>query len=472
MNNSGSLRFHFSTTGIRGNVSKDLTPQFCFEAGRAIANWAKTHMIENPKVLIGRDYRFSSDLILSSLLSGLLAEGLNVNIIEDQAPTPAIIQYLLEKSYDIAIIVTGSHLPPEDNGIILVDGKGNYFRGILESMPESGNVSWSEFGSFGLVHDYLSTYLSHLREFASQLQLTKQDLRIFLDPVGGPMAKPLSKILQEYVEDVVGINLDPNPKIDFRPSEPKPETLVKTLDYFKGGIFDLGITTDFDGDRVIFITPSGRILTGDYIGAVIAKYFWELDSSSKVVIPINTSAIISDLSKKMNTKFVYCQVGAPKIIEKMKETDAIFGFEETGKYFFRDFCLYPDSAVTSLFLLHILQQTGQTLDDLIQELPTYFQLKTKTPSARETSDVLMKRLELDLDDLVSSLGDGVEIIQIHKLDGLRIDFSDGSWLLLRQSGTEDNLRVFSESKSEEIAKMLNDKGLAYVKQKQKELKLL
>ncbi len=472
MNDNGSLRFHFSTTGIRGNVLRDLTPEFCHGAGRAIAHWAKAGKKDRPKALVGRDYRVSSDLIMSSVVSGLLAEGVDVELIEDQAPTPAIIQYLLAKGYDLAVIITGSHLPPEDNGIILVDGQGNYFRGILELPSALQNQKWSDYGSIKLVHDYLDIYLQHLRETALRLGINKLNKRIFLDPVGGPMAKPLLQIISEYTEKVEGVNLDPNPRIDFRPSEPKPETLKKTLEHFKKGSYDLGIATDFDGDRVIFITPSGKILTGDYIGALLSKFFWTMDKTDKIVIPINTSAIIADIANTMETEFVYCKVGAPKIIEKMKETGAVFGFEETGKYFFRDYCLYPDSAFTALFMLHVLQQTGKDLDELIQELPKYHQLKTKTPSDRKTAERLMSRLENKIDELISLLGNDINISQIHKMDGMRIDFTDGSWLLLRQSGTEDNLRVFSESQSTEKTQKLNEIGLKFVRQVQSELKLL
>lgn len=472
MDTKEPMKFHFSTTGIRGNVSKHLTPNFCHYAARAIGRWAKRNGTTRPRAVIGRDYRYSSDVLMSSVISGLLYEGVEVTIIEKQIPTPALIRYTIDHLYDFSVIITGSHLPPEDNGIILVDGNGNYFRGILEFQESDLPNRWDEFGSLAFVRDFSTEYSEFLNSIAERIGLQKNKLKVLLDPIGGPMGKPFYELLQNYVAKVKAINIEPDPRIQARPSEPKLETLKSTLTQFQSGDFDLGIATDFDGDRVIFITKKGRVLTGDYIGAIISKYFWELDSKNTVVIPINTSALISDLAEKMGTKFQYCKVGAPKIIEQMRATDAIFGFEETGKYFFRDYCLYPDSAATTLFVFHILQKTGKNLDQLVEELPVYYQMKTKTPSLRTTSEQLMQILETEISELLELLKGDFEIAKIHNLDGLRIDFTDGSWILLRQSGTEDNLRVFSESKDAGIAKMLNEKGLEFIKKKQSQLKLL
>ncbi len=469
MEQQSDLEFHFSTTGIRGKVERDFTPEFTFSAGRAIAQWMKHN--GSKTMVVGRDSRKTSDFLITSLISGLLYEGLDITLIVDRIPTPALIRYMISQGYNGGIIVTGSHLPPSDNGIIWLLGNGDYYRGKIK-LDRHQVQNWERMGNLSFVSGYLEEYLSHLDSMIETLQLKKQHFKILVDTISGPMGEPMNKILTNLVDKVVHLNFEMDPMIKARPSEPKPETLNTTMDAFREGSFDFGITTDYDGDRVIYITGKGRILSGDYIGAIFAKYFWEANPKETVVIPINTSAIISDLAAKLGVEFEYCQVGAPRIIQKMRETNAVFGFEETGKYFFRDFNLYPDSLATTIFLLHIMDSTGKTLDELAEEFPRYYQLKRKTPSSRAVSSELMGEIEKHLNDFVSDLGDEFQIRKIHTMDGIRIDFSNGSWILLRQSGTEDNMRVFTESQNEKVCNYLNEKGISFVRKIQENLKLL
>ncbi len=452
--------FHFATTGIRGKAISQLSIEFSTQAGKAIAQWLKTNELA-PKVLIGRDYRKSSDMIMVGVIGGLLAHGIDVTVVLSPIPTPALIQQTIAHKFGAGVTITGSHLPASDNGIILVDGGGNYFKGTL-TLDQTETIEWLQLGQLSYLYDFRNDYLAFLTRIAAHFQLQDLQYNVLVDPISGPMGSLLIQLLTDLGCRVHAINAEPDPLISARPSEPKPETLTQTLEIFRKGVFDFGITTDFDGDRVIFITDEGEVISGDYIGTLFAKYFWEADPNAKIVVPINTSSLIEKMSTLLGGRqFEYCEVGAPKIIEKMKEINASFGFEETGKYFFKDLCLYPDSAVSTLILLKILNESGQKLSELISKLPVVYQQKTKVFSPRDKSFHTMELVKKHLDNLLERLGDAYHIEKVYDFDGIRINFTNGSWLLLRQSGTEDNLRIFSESESKEDAEFLNSVGHEY-----------
>ena len=118
-----------------------------------------------------------------------------------------------------------------------------------------------------------------------------------------------------------------------RLSEPTPKNLIDTNRFLQINNLDLGIATDMDGDRVIFITDKGEILTGDYIGAVLAINFWKKHPSQTIVVPINTSAIINIIADEMGGKIEYCKVGPPSIVNKMREINSLLDLKKQGNIF-------------------------------------------------------------------------------------------------------------------------------------------
>jgi phosphomannomutase len=441
----------FSTTGIRGKANVDLTPEYCIVVGRAIAKWLKTSNIERPKVLIGRDSRRSSWMLMNAISSGLLASGVDVFYVEQSVPTPLIIHELSIYKLNAAIIVTGSHLPASDNGIILINEDGSYFRGELEFSVL--NEEWQNIGKFLQLHHNERSYLDRLNHYAKNLPLIEK--KVLLDAVHGPMKLFLRHILESKVKNLVLLNYEDDDTISGRNSEPNEENLIKTVEYFKLQNCDLGITTDFDGDRLIFISKSGKVISGDIMGTIIAIDTWKKFPDKPVVVPINTSSILSDIATKLNKKVIFTKIGAPAIIDTMKEHEAYFGFEETGKYFFNPDCFYPDAAFSAIYVLNIIKEYNYDLDSMVSTFPLYYSIKHKFPSLRKQMDEKYFALVDSLSELQGNLPSEMRIVHTDNLDGIRLNFEDNSWVLIRQSGTEDNMRIFSESKVKEKAHLIN-----------------
>ncbi|OLS25425.1 MAG: Phosphoglucosamine mutase [Candidatus Heimdallarchaeota archaeon LC_2] len=443
----------FATSGMRGKANTEMSPDLALRIGRAIVNWIKSNAPIKGKhrVCIGFDNRRNSKLLAYTAATAITSLGVNVIIAQNPIPTPFLIFSTMANQTDAGLMITGSHLPETDNGFILFDSLGNYHKGILEE-NEIELVPWVDLGKLQYLKTEEIDYLSLFSRFIDQVKLTPSSLKILIDPAHGVMKKYLYLVLEPIVSEIIKINWEDDDTFPGRISEPHPKNLTKTRNLFLEQRCDLGIATDMDGDRVIFISKSGKIISGDYIGALFASYIWKNNPDDVVIVPINTSAVISHVSKIYGGRLEFCEVGPPSIINAIREYNAAFAFEETGKYIFVKTAIWPDSVLTVIKLLSIMQNTGKDLDQLIAEFPIFYSSKTKLPFSRLNKKIFQREMN-ELIELEFS-----EIKNINDMDGFRIDFEDNSWMLIRLSGTEDYVRIFSEHTDQLKNEILNKKG--------------
>ncbi len=462
------MKFYFSTTGIRGKAPKELSVEFSVQLGKAISGYLYSKS-ECPNVVVGHDSRLSSDQIALALCSSLLEEGVHVEYIIDPIPTPGVIYYTTLKSFTAGIIVTGSHLPATDNGIILVFSDGSYFRGYLDLPRIEQHELFIKTGVMSFQKEIAQEYFKRLVTIQNNLGISNLKIHVLVDAVHGPMRLPLYNLVSSIASQTDVINFNDDPLISGRNSEPRPSTLGKTIEKLKETQADIAIATDYDGDRVIYCTPENGVISGDVIGALFAQYFLQFEKAQKLVVPINSSILIKKVAKENSAELTYSKVGAPKIIQKMIELDAEFGYEETGKYFFNKLNLWPDAAVSTLYLFKILQTHKKSLSELISIFPRIYQSKNKLYSLRSAKEKLMAKIKSDLPKFLASLNVKIDEIDINELDGIRIDFMDDSWVLFRQSGTEESFRIFVESFREDKTDEITTLALKFVSEKIREI---
>lgn len=448
---SYSSPLFFATSGIRGKANTIISPELGLRVGRAVATWLKSQNFEKILVYVGFDTRRNSKTIARTITAGLSSSGIDCKAFIKPVPTPLVVHATERSEAQAGIMITGSHLPRDENGIILFDGAGNYYKGIL---PDSlvDPVKWDELGKIETTEIEIDDYITFLSQIVKAEKLKKIGWNILVDPVHGPMKDYLELTLVQFVDNLIKFNWSDDDTFSGRLSEPTPKNLEKTSKAVIVSDCDLGIATDMDGDRVIYITSSGQVISGDYVGAILAKWAWEQYPDSPVIVPINTSAIINYMAEEMNGKLIYCKVGPPSIIDAIRTHEAKFGFEETGKYFFSDYAIWPDAVVSTIMLLSYLQDKDQRLSDIVEKMPKLYSLKSKIPSLRETGETTILKIKEKLTNEFDN------ITEINDMDGLRINFSDKSWLLIRQSGTEDYMRIFSEHSDEQKNEQLNQRA--------------
>jgi len=437
----------FSTTGIRGISNKDMTPEFVLQLAETFAQLLKQLNGERGTILVGRDSRSSSMMLKHVVLSGLQAMGFDV-VDTDLIPVPAL-AYAVKEKFDGGIMITSSHNPPEWNGLKFFLPSGleistneeNQFESLLNS--EKTHIDWKEIGDFNR-KDVHQIYMDRVLEYVDTVLIKKSHLKVVVDPANGAQSILAPKLLRKLGCDVVGIHTDPRP--DFaRSPEPKPETLGILAKKVLEEKADLGVAFDIDGDRCIFVTHEGIILMGDVTGSLLAQKVLE-KNNGKIITPVSTSKLIDDVVQKAQAEIMYTPVGAKYVAEVLQREKGVYGFEENGGCIFPEVNCVRDGTLTAAVMLELLAQQGKSLTQVVSELPQYYQLKARIECPDDKKKQVMKKLE----ELITD-------VEVNTIDGFKAEFDDGS-VLIRPSGTEPIIRIYSESTSEERVKELSEWG--------------
>jgi phosphomannomutase/phosphoglucomutase len=242
-----------------------------------------------------------------------------------------------------------------------------------------------------------------------------------------------------------------------RGSEPVAEKLTTLVGTVRSMKADLGVAFDGDGDRVVFCDENGTLYTGDRSGALLLEYILSKRRDQKVVTTVATSNIVEHVVTKHGSALFKIRVGSVDVTEKMLKDGAIAGLEENGGFFYLPHQPVRDGGMTSSLMLDALAHWGVSFSAAMKMLPLYYQRKGKLACPNHLKAAIL--------DVVKEGADG----KVDLTDGVRIDFEDGSWVIVRPSGTEPLVRVFSESTDERRADALFRKYFSLAEENAKKL---
>jgi phosphomannomutase/phosphoglucomutase len=434
----------FGTNGIRGIVNRDLTPDFVLDVAKAIGTY-----IGKGKIVIGRDTRFSGEYLKNIVASTLIS--LNIDVIDlNIAPTPSI-QLFCKKNNLFGIIITASHNPPEFNGIKCIDSDGTELSKEKENEIESIFYSKKFMENHNLQIGNLYVYNNANEEYISEV-ISKVDLnlikskkfKVVVDCSNGASFSTTPELLRRLGCSVVTLNANPDGYFSGHYSEPRPENLKDLITLMRTSEFDLGVAHDGDADRAIFVDNAGNFIYGDKTLALVTKYML-IEKSGIIVTPVSTSSIVEEMVNRHSGKIVYTRVGAPIVSRTMIENGALFGGEENGGLIFPEHQYCRDGAMALAKILEIMAVSGKDIKRLIEELPKYYQAKDSVKASGDQKEIVLKKL-----------AEKIKNKKIDLMDGLKIYEKEG-WVLIRPSGTEDIIRIYSDAKSESDALKLKDK---------------
>jgi len=434
----------FGTNGIRGIVNLDLTPDFVLDVAKAIGTY-----IGKGKIVIGRDTRFSGEYLKNIVASTLIS--LNIDVIDlNIAPTPSI-QLFCKKNNLFGIIITASHNPPEFNGIKCIDSDGTELSKEKENEIESIFYSKKFMENHNLQIGNLYVYNNANEEYISEV-ISKVDLnlikskkfKVVADCSNGASFSTTPELLRRLGCSVVTLNANPDGYFSGHYSEPRPENLKDLITLMRTSEFDLGVAHDGDADRAIFVDNAGNFIYGDKTLALVTKYML-IEKSGIIVTPVSTSSIVEEMVNRYSGKIVYTRVGAPIVSRTMIENGALFGGEENGGLIFPEHQYCRDGAMALAKILEIMAVSGKDIKRLIEELPKYYQAKDSVKASGDQKETVLKKL-----------AEKIKNKKIDLMDGLKIYEKEG-WVLIRPSGTEDIIRIYSDAKSESDALKLKDK---------------
>lgn len=443
----------FGTSGIRGTANVEMTPEMATKLGATFASF----LGNKGTVAVGRDVRLPAKLLHYAFIAGVLAGGVDF---EDcgLAPTPAVLWAVKKRGLDGAAVVTGSHTPSEMIGFLFFMGdtaefsvRESYrFEKIFFNKPKV--AAWNEVGKCSEV-DVSDLYLRSVLEHVDIRKISSSGFKVVIDPGNGASALICDKIFRAAGVEVIAINGEPDGMFPNRDPYPRPEVLSELVREVSEHEADIGSATDADGDRAIFVDDEGRALWGDISGCIFVRDVLRKHGGGVITAPVNTSKLIEWVCAAHNGKITYTKVGPPHIVSGLKTVKALFGMEETGKNIWPDAILYGDWALATLKMLEIMAKEQKSLSELVKESPRFYMRK----KAFHCPEKLKNAVVMNALEAWEKREEEAEVVTI---DGAKIVYPDGSWVLLRPSGTEPVFRVYAESqvftRVEELMKVGSD----------------
>lgn len=439
----------FGTSGIRGVVNQDLSPDFCHRVALAIG----TTLPPASTVCIATDTRISRDMIKEAVTAGLLSCSINV-VDLGILPTPALALLTRESGFAAGIMVTASHNPPEFNGIKLFTENSLGYSQAQEAEIEKAyfeqKFRQGKRGTLEQAQDMKQRYLSFIKGKLSLPGFNHQ-LKIVVDPGNGAASKFASDIFVQMGLDVIPVNDEPNGLFPGRSPEPKADTLQGTVNFLRQHNADLAICFDGDADRVVFCDKEGFLGFNEPI-AFISRLAVKRTGRKKVATTVETGTLLDLAVKDLGVKVVRGRVGDVAVAHLAQELDAALGVEQVGVYIIPEVGYYPDSIFASLILLSQLSDASE-IRQFFQGIPRLYFEKDRISCPDELKELVMAQVK----ETAHLFTPDETPIKIGTLDGLRLDFPD-SWMLIRASGTEPVIRVISESTSQTQTDELISKG--------------
>lgn len=431
----------FGTDGIRGVANQHpMTPEFAVRAGRAIAAFFKNDVNagkSNPAIIIGRDTRISGDMLMSGIVSGVCSMGIDAWL-TGVLPTPAIAFMTSHEKSCAGIVISASHNPYYDNGIKVFNSDGFKLSSEQETKIEKlimdGNLSTfsesvQETGQISHIDAAYSHYKAFLLRSVSK-SISLKGLKIVIDCANGATYKIAPDILKHLGAEVTPLFISPDGKnINDRCGSEHPETLVQKVKAIKA---DVGLAFDGDGDRLIVVDEQGRLLTGDQIIAVCARSMKRkgILSANTVVTTVMSNMGFNAAMKALEIAHATSAVGDRNVMEKMIQTGADLGGEDSGHIIFLNHHTTGDGLLSALQLLQIMPDESKPLSKLRQVMTPYPQCLMNVEVSR--------RLEIDSIPALKGVIRSVE--KSLKQEGR---------VLVRYSGTQALCRVMVEGPSPE-----------------------
>ena len=449
----------FREYDARWLYEKDINDQGIDQLGKGLGTQIIKHTKKNnPRVIVGHDYRSYSENIKKKLIEGLTSTGCNVEDL-GLSLSPMVYFAQFNLNADAIAMITASHNENGWTGVKMGIKKG--LTHAPEEMKELKQITLNQKfirgnGSKKKIKDFQQIYKS---ELINKNKINKK-IKAVVACGNGTAGIFAPDILREIGCEV--IELDCNLDWNFPKYNPNPEDL-KMLQEIRKAVqensADIGFGFDGDGDRVGVIDDTGNEIFSDKIGLLIARNLSEKYNGSKFIVDVKSTGLFSTdkVLLQNNCKTLYWKTGHSHIKRKVNTENALAGFEKSGHFFFNEPLGYgyDDGINSALQVCHLLDNQNKKMSEIITELPKTFQTPTMAPFCKDEEkyvvvEELLKEINQIKNDKIKI--DDQEIKDILTVNGIRFSFEDGSWGLIRASSNKPSLVVVTESPTSDIRK--------------------
>ena len=432
----------FRKYDIRGVAETDLDDATIRKIAKAYGTRIGAQTEARPRVGIGRDIRFSSDRIFRAFEEGLVAVGVDV-VDLGVVPTPLVYFATHQMGLDGSVQVTGSHNPPEYNGLKMMEGKKPLFGdGIqeLREIAESGDFRTAD--SPGGSEAHPSLVCEYIDWVSDNIEVGDHSVRIAMDGGNGVAGVVAPQLIRE-VFDIEPVELFMEPDGSFPNHHPDPtveENLEALVEAVREENCDLGVAYDGDGDRLGVVDDAGNVVWGDTLLILLSREVLREHPGATILGEVKCSQTLFDDIEAHGGQGVMSRVGHSFMKAKIHETGALLAGEMSGHIFFNDrFFGFDDALYATCRVIEILTRRGETIRELLSDVPETF----ATPEIRRDCP---EDIKFEIPGLVADyFADDYDVTTV---DGARIKFENG-WGLVRASNTQPKLVLRAEGLSAE-----------------------
>ncbi|MCS7093738.1 MAG: hypothetical protein RMJ18_00955 [Candidatus Aenigmarchaeota archaeon] len=419
----------FKTYDIRGIYLKEIDELVFYKIARSCAVY-----FNGKKVLVGCDGRLSSKSLKSSVIQGLLDDGMEVYDLD--LVSTSTFNFLISKGdFDFGLHITASHNPKEYNGLKIYDKFGvsiglGFGLEKIKEIFEKEKFTHKKTGRLIKADDLKE---EHKKFLAGKIFST--DKKFAVDFSNGVGSIIFMEILKEIGAECIILNENIDGNFPSHSPEPTEQSLSKLIEIVKSKKLDFGVAFDGDADRIVFIDENGRLLRGDQILYLLVKYL----KPKKVVFEASFPPFFKKILQSMNVNSIETKVGRSFIINEMKKSGSDLGGEMSNHFYFKETNFMDDAFYTFLIVLKILEEEKKNLGEILKEYEVGNFLSYKIEVADEKKYQLVEKIKEE----VKKKYDVVEV------DGVKVVLSEKDWFLIRASNTEPVLKVLIESSKKE-----------------------
>jgi phosphomannomutase len=411
-------------------------------------------------LVVGYDTRFASGDFAAATAEVVAANGIKVYLTPKATPTPIVSYGVLAKKAGGAVIITASHNPGIWNGFKYKDEHGSSAAdeitskivGFISKAYDAGKVNripLDEAKNQGLVADtdLDPVYFEQIKKLVDIEKLRQAGLKIVIDPMYGAGMGYLARALGGGNNEISEINSERNPLFPGL----RPEPIVPNLDRLSAAILkqkaDVGLATDGDADRMGIVDEKGDFINQLQVFALLCLYLLEVRGERGLLVKtLTTTSMTYRLGEIFNVPVRETAVGFKYVAPLMMKENALIGGEESGGYGFRGHVAERDGILANLYFLDLMVSTGKSPSELLEYLyskvgPHYYK-RVDIRFPEKERQAIIDRVSKKPEKI-----DGVKVDRVDTTDGFRFILADNTWLLIRFSGTEPLLRIYTETDS-------------------------
>lgn len=440
---------YFGTDGFRGEANKGLTADHAYKIGRFLG-WYYSLNGKKAKIVIGKDTRRSSYMFEYSLVGGIVASGADAYLMH-VTTTPSVAYIARVDEFDCGIMISASHNPYYDNGIKLINGKGEKMdeatiAEVEKYLDGEFNISFAERENIGCTVDYVSGRNRYVGYLISLGVYSFRGIKVALDCANGASWNIAKSVFDALGAKTLVINNQPDGlNINMNAGSTHIEGLQK---FVVENRCDVGFAYDGDADRCLCVDEKGNVITGDHILYIYGRYMKDRDKlvGNKVVTTVMSNFGLYKAFDELGIGYEKTKVGDKYVYENMKENGYNIGGEQSGHIIFSKYASTGDGILTSLKMMQVMIGRKKKMSELSDGFTMYPQVLENVRVADKKAVQADIEVRAAIKEVENTLGNSGRI-------------------LVRESGTEPVVRVMVEAETTEICQEMVNKVVEVMKRK-------